>query len=50
MGIRKVVAYGTEPASKPSYSLRIPITRSGVLRLKVSYPDGSTSTGTYQVT
>ena len=49
-GSEQWVTYGTEPASKPSYSLRIPITRSGVLHLKVSYPDGSVSTGTYQVT
>ena len=34
---------------RPTYSLRIPLTRTGVLRLKIRYPDGSSALGTYRV-
>jgi hypothetical protein len=42
-------AMGVADASRASYSLRIPLTRRGVLQLKIRYPDGSAAVGSYHV-
>jgi hypothetical protein len=34
---------------RPAYSVRVPLDRSGVLQLKMRYPDGSVGVKTYRV-
>jgi hypothetical protein len=43
------ITFAVASASRRSYSFRIPLTHRGVLHLRVVYPDGSSSVGTYQV-
>ena len=39
----------TADGLRPTFSVRIPLTRSGVLHLKIRYPDGSTAFETRRV-
>ena len=39
----------TADGLRPTYSVRIPLTRNGVLHLKIRYPDGSLAVRTYRV-
>jgi hypothetical protein len=35
--------------NRPTYSVRVPLDRRGVLHIRISYPDGIRAVGTYQV-
>lgn len=39
----------TTSGGTPAYSVRIPLTRSGLLRLQIRFPDGSTASETRRV-
>jgi hypothetical protein len=43
------VTFAVADATRTSYSVKVPLTRLGMLHLRIRYPDGSSAVGTYHV-